>query len=98
MGSRVVFKTEPSEQRRAPGRLGMLSQKARQTGEIIRPTALRVAEQRFGERGVLVGARLAPNGDQRYLEHPGMGNLLRGGVGREFQPRLRRGYFGQRAI
>ncbi len=90
VGRVVVFQTQVGEQRRAPGRLEMPFQKPREAGEIIRPAALRVAEQRPGERGVLVRTRLAANRNKRLLENASSKKLLDGRFGGKLEARLRR--------
>ena len=77
----VILQAKVRQQRRRPGRAGMRFEEAGQAGKVIRPAALRVAQQRGGERGILPRARFAADRDERFLEHPGAEDVLRPGLG-----------------
>ena len=95
MSGVVVFQAQAGEQRRPPRRLGMFLQETREAGEIIRPAALRVAQQRSSQRSVLVRSRFAPNRHERLFEDARAENLLDRRLRRKLQPRFWRGHFGE---
>src|SRR5882672_833222 len=71
----------------------MLFQESYEGGEVIRPVAFRVAEQRGGQGGILGSAGLTPDRNERFLENPGAEDILRSRVGRKLKRGPRRIHF-----
>ena len=94
----VIFQTQVRQERRSPGRLRVLLQKAGQAREIIRAVASRIGSQSDCQSGIFGRSRLAADHDQRFLKDTGAEKLLRGRIDLKLKNGFRRFQFWEGAI